>query len=77
MIKLVLKKGENEDEFIAAGAHYQGSWYKKYDVEGNWGSPSMDGKIPVELKISYDMDSTNVELEGRFGLEENSLRGPW
>ena len=75
MIKFTLKQGENENAFVADGAHYQGVWYKKCNFAGNWSPPSEDGKIPVEFKISYGTDTTGIELKGVFDPEENSLRG--
>ena len=76
MIKFTLSKGENDQAFVAVGAHYQGCWHKKCSITGIWNSPSADGKIPVEFKIAYtDTDWTNIELKGIFDPEENSLKG--
>ena len=75
MIKFTLSEGEKEHAFVAAGAHYQGLRYKKWNITGNWSSPSEDGKIPVEFKITYSTNWTSIEVKGVFDPEENSLRG--
>ena len=75
MIKFTFRKGENENAFVAAGAHCHGVWYKKCNIAGNWSSPLKDGKIPAEFKITHGTDSTGIELNGVFDPEENSLRG--
>lgn len=76
MIKFTLSKGEAEHAFIAAGAHYRGSRYKHCKIAGNWSPLLEDGKIPVEIKITYRSgDWADTELRGAFDPEENSLRG--
>ena len=76
MIKLTLDKGEGEQNFVAVGAHFNGSWYREYEITGNWGSPSADGRIPVMLKLAYKAAFwLDIGMEGVFDPEQNSLRG--
>ena len=75
-MKFTLSKGEGERTFFAAGAHYRYFWYGSYQITGTWGPPSEDGKIPVELKITYcGRGWLNRDVKGVFDPEENSLRG--
>ena len=76
MMKFTLSKGEGEHTFLAAGAHYRFSRYENYQITGTWGPRSEDGKIPVELKITYrGAGWFNMDVKGVFDPEENSLRG--
>ena len=75
MIKFTLKKSEEENTFVAAGAHHLRDISKDYTITGKRSPPSEDGKIPVELKISYATMWADIELTGVFDPEENSLRG--
>lgn len=76
MIKLSLDKGEKEQTFVASGTHYVGSWEQNYEITGNWGSPLADGRIPVVLKMAYKAARwCDMEMEGVFDPEQNSLRG--
>ena len=76
MMKFNLSKGEGERIFLAAGAHYRKLWYASYQITGTWGPTSEDGKIPVELKLTYcGKGWLNFDLKGVFDPEENSLRG--
>ena len=75
MMKFSLSEGEGERTFVAAGAHYKIT-YENYQITGTWGPSSEDGKIPVELKISYYFkDWLDVDLKGVFDPVESSLRG--
>ena len=75
MMKFTLSKGEGEHTFLAAGAHYRYTSYENYQITGTWGPPSEDGKIPVELKITYRRAGwPNMDVKGVFDPEENSLR---
>ena len=74
MMKFTLSKGGGERTFSAAGAHYR-FLCTNYQITGTWGPPSEDGKIPVELKITYGGRSwLNMDAKGVFDPEENSLR---
>ena len=76
MMKFTLSKGEGERTFLAAGAHYRYTSYESYQITGTWGPPSEDGRIPVELKITYRRAGwLNRDVKGVFDPEENSLRG--
>ena len=76
MVKFTFSEGESERTFVAAGSHFQDMEYKDYNLVGNWSLGSQDGKIRVEMEITYgDLDYYNAELEGVFDPEENSLRG--
>ena len=75
MIKFAFNKGEEEYTFVAAGTHYNGDMAKDYTIAGKRSPPSEDGKIPVELKISYATRWAEIELTGSFDPEENTLRG--
>ena len=75
MIRFTLNKGEDENTFVDAGAHCLAGDYKDYKITGKWSPPSEDGRIPVELKITYPVARTSIELTGVFDPEENSLRG--
>ena len=76
MIRFTFSRGEGENVFVAAGAHYPSNKYENYTITGNWGPPSEDGKIPVELKMAYKTaDWADAKLEGVFDPDENSLRG--
>ena len=76
MMKFTLSKGEEERTFLAAGAHYRFCWYENYCITGTWGPPSENGKIPVELKITYrNQGWFNIDVKGVFDPEENTLRG--
>ena len=76
MMKFTFSEGESERSFVATGAHFKEMEYKDYELVGNWSLGSQDGKIGVEMKITYgDEDYDYVELEGVFDPEENSLRG--
>ena len=75
MMKFTLSKGEGERTFFAAGAHYRFFSYENYQITGTWGPQSEDGKIPVELKITYRCKGWhNMDLKGAFDSEENALR---
>ena len=75
MIKFTLNKGEAENAFVAAGTHYDLNMAKEYTITGQRSPPSEDGRIPVELKISYPPMWGDFEWTGVFDFEENSLRG--
>ena len=76
MMKFTFEKGEGERTFIAAGMHSQGLTYMEYKVSGHWSPEPREGKIPVEMKITYGpVFVSNTELKGVFDLEEDSLRG--
>ena len=75
MIKFTFSKGEDENTFVAVGAHYRHTAMYDYKITGKWSTPSDDGKIPVELKIVYTTMWADMELTGDFDPEENSLRG--
>ena len=75
MFKLTFSKGEGGQTFVAAGSHYRNGLHRNYELTGNWSPPLEDGKIPVELEITYATTDTNIELSGVFDPEENSLRG--
>ena len=75
MVKFTFSEGESERTFVATGAHFKEMEYKDYKLVGNWSLGSQDGKIRVEMEVTYDDDYYNVELEGVFDPEENSLRG--
>ena len=75
MIKFTFTRGEGENTFVAAGAHYRSADSKTYEITGKWSPPSEDGRIPVELKIVYTTTWFDIELTGMFDPEENSLRG--
>ena len=76
MIKLALTAGDGERTFVSAAAHHRGGRYKHCKITGNWGSPSEDGKIPLEIKMTYGYgEIVDTELKGVFDPEENSLRG--
>ena len=76
MIRFTFSRGEGENVFVAAGAHYPSNKYENYTITGNWGPPSEDGKIPVELKMAYKTaDWADAKLEGVFDPDENTLRG--
>ena len=77
MFKFTLGKGADESTFVASGEHYRNGYYKKWNIKGNWASPSEDGKIPVDFKFIYDKEWHTLELTGSFDPEENSLRGTW
>lgn len=76
MSKFTFSQGEREQTFTAFGAHYYTGRYLEYEVSGSWSAPAEDGKIPVELKITYwASDFGYMNLDGVFDPEENSLRG--
>lgn len=76
MTKLTFGKGEGKYTIVGAGSHFRDSWYTPYEITGSWNPRSVDGKVPVEFKITYgSMDWRNIELKGLFDPEENSLRG--
>jgi hypothetical protein len=76
MSKFTFCQAEREHTFTAVGAHYYAGRYLDYEMTGNWSSPLEDGKIPVELKITYGTtDWGGMGLNGVFDPEENSLRG--
>ena len=77
MMKFSLSKSEGGYTFLAAGAHYRYFSYESYQITGTWGLPSEDGKIPVEIKITYCGKSwlDIVGLKGVFDPEESSLKG--
>jgi hypothetical protein len=75
MIKFTFRKGGSDHAFVAAGVLWEDSEFQNYEITGNWSSPRKDGKIPIELKITYRQRSDNTELKGVFDPEEDSLRG--
>ena len=75
MVKFTFSKGEDENTFVAAGAHHKFTTMYDYKLTGKWSAPSDDGRIPVEVKIVYFTTWADVELTGVFDPEENSLRG--
>ena len=75
MMKFTLSKGEGEHTFLAAGEHYRYFWNESYQITGTWGPTSEDGRIPVELKITYcGKGWLSMDVKGAFDPEENSLR---
>jgi hypothetical protein len=76
MSKFTFCQAEQEHTFMAVGAHYFSGKCLDYEMTGSWSSPLEDGKLPVELKITYGtMDWGCIRLGGVFDPEENSLRG--
>ena len=76
MIRFTLDKGKGEQDFVADGAHFKWTQYQEYEITGNWGSPSADGRIPVMLKLAYKAAFWfDIEMEGVFDPVENSLKG--
>ena len=75
MMTLTLTRGEGENSLAASGTHYQGEFHKTFTVTGKSSTPEEDGKIPVELDFIYTEFWPDVELEGKFDPEEESLRG--
>lgn len=77
MTKLTFYKGKGDQVFVAAGAHYKGTGrYVDYEITGQFGPQSADGRIPVQFKMTYKAaDWSDAEMEGMFDPEENSLRG--
>ena len=78
MMRFSLSKGEGERAFLATGAHYRTDDLdsQDYQITGTWGPLSEDGKIPVELKITYSPRVWfDIDLKGTFDPEDNSLRG--
>ena len=74
MIKLTLNRGNEENSVVASGTHYEWGYQKRYSIVGTTG-PLEDGKLPVDLKISYASMWWDVKLMGHFDPEENSLKG--
>lgn len=79
MVKFAFSKDERENAFVGSGAHPRQGEYLEYKIAGNWSPPLGDGKIPVELKVTYSDHRLrgwyNEELKGVFDPQENSLRG--
>ena len=76
MFKFTFSEGEDEHTFVAAGSHYRSGLYRDYEITGKWGPPLENGRIPVELVISYAATHVfDAQLNGVFDPEENSLRG--
>lgn len=77
MMKFTFSKGEGDNTFTAAGSHFRDITYMdNYELTGTWDSPLEDGKVPVEMKITYSTaDSYTTDLKGVFDPEENSLKG--
>ena len=75
MIRLAFNRGEEENAFVAAGAHSDRSMAKDYKIVVKRSPPLEDGRIPMEFKISYATTWADIELTGAFDPKENSLRG--
>jgi len=69
-----LNRGSGESSIVASGTHYQSEYHKIYTLTGTTG-PLEDGKMSVDLRISYSAGWQEVTMTGHFDLEENSLRG--
>ena len=75
MIKFTSIKDEEGNTFTATGTHYQRGQPYNYKITGKRNPPSEDGRILVELKLTYTTVEDDLELNGVFDPEENSLRG--
>lgn len=76
MFKFTFSEGEDRLTIAAAGSHCRAGSHKDYEIAGKWSPPFEDGKIPVQLEITYGtLDSSNAKLSGVFDPEENSFRG--
>jgi hypothetical protein len=75
IIKLTFGKGGSDNTFVATGMHLRDMESRDYKITGNWSSPLEDGKIPVELKITYRRRWDSTQMRGVFDPEEDSLRG--
>lgn len=74
MIKWTLDRGSEESSIVASGTHYLLGYHKVYALAGTTG-PLEDGKIQVDLRISYTAVWQAITMTGHFNSEENSLRG--
>ena len=77
MMRFAFGKGEDNNTFVATGSHFRSDTYmNNYELAGTWNSPLEDGKVPVEMKITYSgADWYTTDLKGVFDPEENSLKG--
>ena len=69
-----LNRGSGESSIVASGTHYQSGFHKVYTLTGTAG-PLEDGKMLVELRVSYSAGWQDITMTGHFDPEENSLRG--
>ena len=72
MIKFTLRKGEDENTFIAVGVHYRYTAMYDYEITGGWGFPLDDGRFPAKTgKHGSPWD------DGRLPVEIGEWDFPW
>ena len=69
-----LNRGSEGNSIVASGIHYHSGYHKLYTLTGTT-ELFQDGKMPVDLKISYSAGWQDITMTGHFDPGENSLRG--